>query len=142
MRLFINIPIKKSDIFKSGVPIKVAKRRGDRWSRKQLGDFADRSGVYVLHNKKKILYVGKTTSGTWGVFGERLRREFQFTSSSNSHLHNLLARQKKKIYAYIIDFEKIEKIVRPKEVKLQKEKKALVLEQCLIGIFNPEGNRE
>ena len=119
------------------------KKRGDTWSKIQLGDYANKSGVYIHHSNQKILYVGKTTTGKWGNFGERLRREFQYTSSQNVHLHQLLASQKNPIYTYFIDIERIEIMIgsdTPPE--LSRETKVLIIERVLIDLYKPEGNKK
>jgi hypothetical protein len=75
MQLIINVPLR-ADIINGGFEVVVA-GEGKSWSKSQLGAYADKSSIYLHHANGKILYVGKTTSGQWGTYGERLRREFQ-----------------------------------------------------------------
>ena len=63
MEIKVKIPIK-ADIVFQGLPIITsAAGSGTTWTKEQLGDYADRSGVNIHHCDGKILYVGKTTSG-------------------------------------------------------------------------------
>ena len=107
MEIKISIPLK-AEILDSRIKIPVAGERGKTWSRLVLGDFASKKGVYAHRSNNKILYVGNTTRGAYGTFGERLRREFQFTSSANSDLHQLLASQKKPIFSSFFDLDNID----------------------------------
>lgn len=137
----INVPLK-SDIVHSGIEVPVSKGRGeDKWSRTVLGDYANKKGVYIHRSNRKILYVGKATEGTFGTFGERLRREFQDSSSQSSQLHHLLVSQPEPIFCHFFDLDDIDCMVETSSTRLDKNRKALILEQVLIGIFNPEGNR-
>ena len=139
MQITINIPIK-ADIVNGGFVVSVA-TDGESWSKSQLGDYSDRSGVYVHHSNGKILYIGKATAGNWGNFGERLRREFQKTASSNSSLHKLLASQQQPIRTFLLDLDDIDMMVNPGPMQLSKSRKALIMEQTLIGLYEPEGNK-
>ncbi len=139
MQLIINIPIK-ADIVNGGFVVSVADK-GETWSKTQLGHYADKSGVYIHHSNGKILYIGKATTGDWGNFGERLRREFQKTSSSNSQLYQLLYGQKNPIKAFLLDLDDIDMMVNPGPMQLSPVRKALIMEQTLIGLYEPEGNK-
>jgi excinuclease UvrABC nuclease subunit len=135
----VKIPIK-ADIVFQGFPVSTSPA-GTTWTKDQLGDYADRSGVYVHHCDGKILYVGKTTSGQWGTFAERLRREFQEKASSNSSLYQLLLGQQKTIKTFMLDLDDIDMMVDSGSILLTKERKALIMEQILIGVFSTEGNK-
>ncbi len=139
MNISINIPTK-AQIVNGGFPVKVAKA-GEKWSKGQVGDYADKRGVYIHHSKGKILYVGKTTSGDYGTFGERLRREFQESASSSSVLHQLLASQPEPVRTYFLDLSDLDMMVDPGPMTLTPERKALIMEQVRIGIYEPDGNR-
>lgn len=139
MEIKVKIPIK-ADIVFQGLPI-IISPAGTTWKKDQLGDYADRSGVYIHHCDGKILYVGKTTTGQWGTFSERLRREFQEKASSNSSLYKLLLNQTKTIKTFMLDLEDLDMMVDSGSIQLNKERKALIMEQILIGIFQPEGNK-
>lgn len=139
MNITISIPTK-AQIINGGFEIRVAKK-GASWSKAQLGDYADRKGVYIHHCNGKVLYIGKATSGQWGTFAERLRREFQETASANSTLHKLLAAQRHKIRSYLIDLEDVDMMIDPGSMTLSPERKALIMEQVLVGIYQPEGNK-
>ncbi len=138
MKIELNIPTK-SQIVNGGFIMGLAPK-GQSWSKSQLGDYADKSGVYVHHCNGRILYVGKATSGKWGTFGERLRREFQETASSNSALHKLLVSQTSPIRSFLLDLEELDMIVDAGPMELSPKRKALIMEQVLIGIYQPEGN--
>lgn len=139
MEIKVKIPIK-ADIVYQGFVINISPA-GTTWTKGQLGDYADRSGVYVHHCNGKILYVGKTTSGDWGTFSERLRREFQEKASSNSYLYQLLLRQTEAVKTFMLDLDDLDMMVDSGSIQLTKERKALIMEQILIGIFQPEGNK-
>lgn len=138
MQIKIDVPIK-ADIINGGFEIKVS--NNTEWSKSQLGDYAEKSGVYIHHSNGKILYIGKATSGKWGKYGERLRREFQEKASSNSTLFKLLKKQKSPIKSYLLDLDDIDMMINAGSKELSKERKALIMEQILIGIYNPEGNK-
>ena len=139
MEIKVIIPIK-ADIVFQGFPVATSPA-GTSWKKDQLGDYADRSGVYIHHSDGKILYVGKTTSGQWGTFSERLRREFQEKASSNSPLYQLLIAQNKTVKTFMLDLNDIDMMVDSGSIQLTKERKALIMEQILIGVFSPEGNK-
>lgn len=140
MKITINIPLNAA-IINGGFEIKIAKE-GESWKKEQLGDYADRSGVYIHHSQGKILYIGTTTKGDWGTFGERLRREFQFSSSQKSKLYQLLALQKSPTKTFFLDLNDIEIMVDSGPMKLEAARKAMIMEQTLIGVFQPEGNNQ
>jgi len=139
MQLTINIPIK-ADIINGGFEVSVSGEKVS-WNKSQLGDYADKSGVYIHHTNGKIIYIGKATTGRWGNFGERLRREFQKSASSNSHLYQLLEAQTKPIKVYLLDLEDLDMMVNPGPMQLSPTRKALIMEQTLIGLYEPEGNK-
>jgi hypothetical protein len=139
MELRIHVPTR-AQIVNGGFPVSVAVG-GASWSKSQLGAYADAKGVYIHHCNGKILYVGKTTEGDYGTFGERLRREFQTKASSDSALHRLLAAQREGIRTYLLDLEDLDMMVDPGPMELKRERKALIMEQVLIGLFRPEGNK-
>jgi hypothetical protein len=124
----------------NGIELTVA-NDGDEWSKSQLGVYADKKGVYIHHSDGVILYIGQTTSGKWATFGERLRREFQKKASQNSPLYNLLLSQKKPIRTIFLVLDEIDKLVNCDSNELQPFRKALILEQVLIGMYSPEGNK-
>ena len=130
----------KSDIVNGGVVVSVA-RNDEPWSISQLGQHAHKSGVYIHHSNGEILYIGKTTKGDYGNFGERLRREFQKKASKDSPLYQLLARQENTIKTYCIEIEAIDGLVRSEQMQIPVVRKALIMEQALIGVYNPEGNK-
>jgi excinuclease UvrABC nuclease subunit len=139
MEVKVRIPLK-ADIVFQGIELKTAKA-GDTWTKSQLGEYANRSGVYIHHCNGNILYVGKCTSGQWGNFAERFRREFQKTASSNSSLHQLLVKQEHAIRTVMFDLDDIDMMVDSGSIQLSKERKALIMEQILIGVFEPIGNK-
>jgi hypothetical protein len=100
MQVKLHIPTK-AQILSGGFVVRPAKS-GESWSKTQLGAYADSRGVYIHHSNGQILYIGKTTGGSYGTFGERLRREFQETASSNSALHQLLCSQGDEIRTHLL----------------------------------------
>ncbi|MDB4662913.1 hypothetical protein OAE61_04705 [Verrucomicrobiales bacterium] len=138
MEVKISIPTK-AQIFSGGFEIATA-IEGASWSKSQLGDYGSKSGVYVLHSDGRILYIGKTTEGEYGNFGERLRRHFQEKASQNSRVHKLLVGQTNPIRAYLLDLEDLGLMIDHGSAELTGERKALIMEQVLIGIFTPMGN--
>ena len=67
MQLTVSIPTR-AHIVNGGFVVTIAPT-GTQWLKAQLGDYSDKSGVYVFHANGKILYVGKTTQGKFGTFG-------------------------------------------------------------------------
>lgn len=141
MEIKVKIPIKADIVFQGFPVITSPAISGATWTKGQLGDYAGRSGVYIHHCDGKILYVGKTTTGKFGNFAERLRREFQEKASSNSNLYQLLHSQTKTIKTFLLDLEDLDMMVDSGSIQLSKERKALIMEQILIGVFQPEGNK-
>jgi excinuclease UvrABC nuclease subunit len=129
----------KAQVISGGFPLTCAGPNAS-WAKSQLGHYADRSGVYILHAAGAILYVGKTTTGDFGTFGERLRRHCQFSASQNSRVHQLLVAQETPVYAYLLDLEDISMMIDAASMSLSPERKALVMEQILIGIYQPPWN--
>jgi hypothetical protein len=145
MKLTAKIP-NRSSIVHRGYKIKIAPT-GVEWLKSQLGEYADESGVYIHVSKEQIIYIGKTSKERpskgiikkdWASFAERLRREFQETSSQNSRLHQFL-RKKKPITTVMFNLKEINNIIIGRKLTLHR--KALILEQILIAVFLPAGNR-
>jgi len=124
----------------SGVPVSVA-AAGDSWSSTQLGTFAPDNGVYILYADSRILYVGQTMVGNFGNFGERLRRHCQEKASSNSEVYKLLLSQTKRVHAFFVSRSSLPERIRQQGVQLSMERMALLMEQALIGAYEPPGNR-
>jgi hypothetical protein len=139
MQLTVVVPTK-AQILNGGFIISIAKG-GASWSRSQLGDYAGKSGVYVLHANGRIIYIGKTTVGDFGNFGERLRRHCQEKASGNSLLYQMLCAEKTAVRAYLLDLQDIDMMIDQGPMTLLQTRKALIMEQVLIGIYEPPGNR-
>jgi hypothetical protein len=140
MEVTISVPLKADIVHSIRFPVTVS-AEGVTWRKGQLGDYSNKRGVYIHHCNGKILYVGKATKGEYGTFGERLRREFQFLAAgANKKLHSLLAKQSHPVYCYFLDLDDVDAMVNPGSMTLDRETKALILEQVLIGIYKPEGN--
>lgn len=140
MEIKIRVPLL-TDISSKGVLIHISPK-GTSWLKAQLGKYENKSGVYIHRSENIILYVGNTTKGKWGNFGERLRREFQETSSQNSNLYQVLKSYHPKIHTVLFDLDEIDIMIDHGTINLSKERKALILEQVLIGIFDPIGNKK
>jgi len=139
MQLSISIPTR-AQIVNGGFALTIA-ATGTEWLKNQLGDYADKSGVYILHSNGKILYIGKTTQGKYGTFAERLRRHCQELASGNSKVHQCLRKQTDTVRAYLFDLEDIDMMIDQGPMSLSPVRKALIMEQALIGIFEPPENR-
>jgi hypothetical protein len=139
MQLSISIPTR-AQIVNGGFTVTVAPA-GTEWLKIQLGDYADKSGVYIFHAGGRILYVGKTTQGKYGTFGERLRRHCQEKASANSSFHQCLRRQTAAVRAYLLDLDDLDMMIDQGPMTLSKVRKALIMEQALIGVFEPPENR-
>ncbi|MCX7038068.1 MAG: hypothetical protein NT005_02885 [Spirochaetes bacterium] len=137
MKITIDVPTK-AEILRWSKTTPVA---GDEepWSKDCLGKFANLSGVYIHCTGRTILYVGKTTRGSYGTFGERLRRECQKKASHNSPLYGLL-RDQKLVKTAFIPVDDIEARITPKGIST--EDLALLFERALIAANRPIGNRD
>lgn len=141
MEISISIPEREA-ILAEGCSMYVSPK-GGRWTKDCLGRYANLRGVYIHHNSTEILYIGQTVKGKWGTFSERLRREFQETSSQASGLYRMLeeTEQTHQIKTVCFDLTEIDRLISGSLYQLSKENKALVFEQLLIGIFQPRGNK-
>lgn len=139
MQLKIAIPTR-AHIVNGGFEIGIA-GPGEAWSKAQLGDYSKKSGVYILHSSGKIIYIGKTTEGDYGNFGERLRRHCQEKASGNSPLYQALLAEDEPVKAYLLDLMDIDMMIDQGPITLSQARKALIMEQALIGIYEPPNNR-
>ena len=139
MQLSVTVPTR-AQIVNGGFVVTIAPT-GTEWLKSQLGDYADKSGVYILHANGKILYIGKTTQGKYDTFAERLRRHCQEKTSQNSPLHQCLRKQTAPVRAYLLDLADIDMMIDQGPMTLSQVRKALIMEQSLIGIFEPPENR-
>jgi hypothetical protein len=137
VKITIKVPTR-AEILQRTKTIPIA-RDGESWSKDCLAEFADQSGVYIHCSGNKILYVGKTTRGNYGTFGERLKRECQRKASGDSRLFRLLLIQRA-VQTAFIPSEEIEKRIVTK--KLSREDLALLFERALIAVYKPQGNRD
>lgn len=135
----VNLPTKEH-LISGGIVIPLAPK-GDSWSKKSLGSFSKKSGVYIHYCDDEIIYVGQTTSGRRGTFGDRMRREFHETSASNDYLHRFIRDHLECVRTRFLDLDEIDKIVITETIELAPQRKALILEQILIGQYEPKGNR-
>lgn len=139
MGIKIHVPLK-SQVINGGFVVQIV-GQGIKWSTHQLGKYAKSKGVYIYHSKGEILYVGNTT-GTKMNFGMRLRRECQERAAGNSKLHQDFRRLKSDVCVFLLDLDAVNRMVDAKPSGLDDKRKALILEQILIGIFNPRFNRQ
>ena len=79
--------------------------------------------------------------GKRGTFGDRMRREFHETSASNDYLHRFIKVHQDCVRTRFIDLDEVDKIVDGEGIELTPQRKALILEQILIGQYGPKGNR-
>jgi len=84
----ITIP-DKNEIFKDSVSVPIA-HRGVSWYQSCLGNYASEKGVYVIHHRNSIKYIGKTNGASMS-FGMRLRRHFQESAAGSKHTYPMLA---------------------------------------------------
>jgi excinuclease UvrABC nuclease subunit len=135
----VNLP-SKEQLISGGIVIPLAPK-GESWSKKSLQGFSKKSGVYIHYCDSEIIYVGQTTSGKRGTFGDRMRREFHETSASNDYLHRFIKEHVDCVKTRFLDLDEIDKIVITDTITLAPQRKALILEQILIGQYEPKGNR-
>jgi hypothetical protein len=139
-QLTATIPTR-AQIVNGGFELTIAKA-GTSWNKSQLGHDADKKGVYILHANGEILYVGKTTKGQFGTFAERLRRQCQEKAAGNSPLFNALcACAPFLVRAYLFDLDDLDMMIDSGPMKLAPDRKALIMEQLLIGVYLPPHNR-
>ena len=69
-----------------------------------------------------------------------MRREFQFSSSQNSNLFQIISGCIEPVYSVFYDFNQIEKMVD--DVSIDIGRKTLILEQVLIALYKPIGNKK
>ena len=136
MTITIRVPTEK-EISKRSVTLQVA-RAGAAWSNDFLEGLARESGVYVHTLRDKVVYVGKTTRGAYGNFGERLRRECHEKPAQNSFLFKQLIKAKG---ARVSCFP-ISAIRRWVNLDRSDEHLALLFERTLISVYQPEWNRD
>ena len=140
MQVSINIPLKADIVHSVRFKMEVVRPGSSaQWRKAQVGHYAEKRGVYIHHSDGEILYVGNTTRGAYDFY-QRLRREFHPTTSGNSPLYRLLAEHPKDIYTYFLDLDDIDAMVDAGPMSLTKERKALLMELTLIGIYAPRGN--
>lgn len=139
MQLTVSIPTR-AQIVNGGFVISIS-TGGATWVKSQLGDYANKSGVYVIHANGRIIYVGKTTEGDYGTFGERLRRHCQEKASRNSPLYQALCAETTPVRAYLLDLQDLDMMIDQGPMNLSQARKALIMEQVLIGIYEPPNNR-
>ena len=139
MELKVSIPTK-AQIINGGFEINIA-ADGQTWSKSQLGDYAGKSGVYILHSNGRIMYIGKTTVGDYGNFGERLRRHCQKKASGNSSIYQALLAETSPVKAYLLDLMDLNMMIDQGPIPLKDDRKALIMEQVLIGIYEPSENK-
>ena len=140
MQLTANIPTR-AQIVNGGFALTIAST-GTTWNKSQLGHYADKKGVYIIHANGEILYVGKTTKGHFGTFAERLRRQCQEKAAGNSPLFRALcACAPVPVRAYLLDLDDLDMMVDSGPMKLTPDRTALMMEQLLIGLYLPPHNR-
>ena len=88
MRIEIDIPHREV-ILNGGLSVKMA-GLGESWSELQLNEYREMRGVYVIHHDGRIRYVGKTDGPTM-TFGDRLRREFNYSAAQGKGVYAKLA---------------------------------------------------
>lgn len=89
MQIQIDIPGKKV-ILDGGLSVRLAGPH-ESWSEFQLNEYRHMNGVYVIHHDNRIRYVGETHGPTM-TFGDRLRREFNYSAAQGKGLYPKLAK--------------------------------------------------
>ena len=142
MDIQITIP-SIQDILTKGIPLKVV-ADNEKWSQDYLGEYAEKSGVYIHHVNDQILYVGQTSkSAKWGNFHVRLRRECQPKAASNSDLYQLLFQHAEEVQTTMYHFDEIKEMFSgTAKESLSFERMTLILEQFMIAVYNPIGNKK
>jgi len=140
MQITVTIPTRADIVHSTAFTISVVpKDSPNKWSKDALGSYADEQGVYVIHSNGQILYVGQTTGGE-NTFNRRLLCHFRETSNPDKKKYEFFAKQTKPVHIYFLELADIDKLVDPGSMTLSAKKKALIMEQLLIGIYEPIGN--
>ena len=141
MKVHITVP-SEDQLLSHSVVVKIA-LKGQSWSQDQLGEYAKRQGIYVIHHRERIIYIGKTDGSTM-TFGMRLRREFQETASQGKHIYPKLASLAipPDIRVSFLTLPQIHHLVDSEETTIDDIAKTGILEQTLICIYNPELQKE
>jgi hypothetical protein len=109
------------------------------WQQRCLQGNQGKRGVYVFHQKRRILYIGKT-GGRSMTFGARLRRHFQESAAQGRHLWPQLWALKQSIAVSFVPEETIRKSISG--IKLKKprlENEAIeLMEAALILAWKPK----
>lgn len=121
-----------------GFPCTATARGQPAW-KTDFGDYTGKSGGYIFHAGGKLLYVGETTDGNWGNFGDRLYRHLSQAAANDSRINELLRQQTEAVKVYLLDLEDISMMIDSGSIALDDISKALIMEQILIGVFPPEG---
>ena len=137
MQIKVKIPPKKK-ILTGGYSVPVA-QKGKTWTENTLGLHAKRKGVYIIHHKGKIKYVGKT-DGPKTSFGIRLRREFQEGASQGRHIYPKLRKLKvpPDIMVYFFTTDKIRSFISATGVKLTDTQRIEIFEIVLQQAYKPQ----
>jgi hypothetical protein len=130
------------EVIQRGIPLNVA-AENESWYQHHLGDYAKKSGVYIHHANGKILYVGQTSqAGQWGTFHVRLRRECQPKAASNSSLYQLLFQNANDVKTTLYHFNEVVAMFSGNTKEdLSAERMTLILEQLMIAVYRPIGNK-
>ncbi len=136
-RVVVEVP-RKDEILTGGVEARIAPK-GTPWLARDLGQFANERGVYVIPHEGIVKYVGKT-DGAKMSFGMRLRREFQETASQGRHIFPKLAALKvpPSIKVSFFRAETIQGLVHAEGAVLTNNQRIAMFEAALIQLYEPD----
>lgn len=136
MLLSIELDIPdKSEIIAEGMPVVLA-NEGQKFSELQLGPRQKERGVYIIHHRGSIKYVGET-HGRKMNFGVRLRRHFQASAAQRRFTYPKLEKLPPPIMVSLFGESEVDQMVRTNAVALSPVEKARILEQVLIALYKP-----
>lgn len=135
--MIISIPERK-EMLKNSVSVPIAPK-GVSWFQKCLGDHASEKGVYVIHHRNSIKYIGKT-NGKSMSFGMRLRRHFQETAAGSKHTYPKLSvlETPPGIKVKMIPLVEIKKHIQHDITKVSDLELIPLFEAALIVSFKPK----
>ena len=141
MEIKIIIPTKEEILKKAekeGISLSIAE--DSSWSKAELGDFADKQGIYIHCRGTEILYVGQTykeDDKNWATFGERFRREFQKSSAQESLLYQKLSENNGKGNKTIFfETKEIVGMIQGLNENVSNQRKILLIEQAMIAAYD------
>ena len=136
-KMNIFLPEKK-ELLNNSIAVAVAPE-GTSWFQNCLGELASEKGVYVIHHRDDIKYIGKT-NGKSMSFGMRLRRHFQEKAAGRNHTYQKLSvlPTPPGIMVKMIPLKEIKKYIQHDIAQVNKLDLIPLFEAALIVSLKPE----